>query len=47
MGYAYELVKDLGTMTVPADGGTLTLHKDGSMGTLDATVVITVITDNG
>ena len=47
MGYAYEFVKDLGTMTVPADGGTLTLHKDGSLGTLDATVVITVIIDNG
>ena len=47
LGYAYEFVKDLGTMTVPADGGTLTLHKDGSLGALDATVVITVITDNG
>ena len=47
LGYAFEFVKDLGTMTVAADGGTLTLHKDGTLGALDATVVITVITDNG
>ena len=47
LGYAYDFVAALGTMTVPDEGGTLSLHKDGTYGALDATVVITVITDNG
>lgn len=47
LGYAYNFVADLGTMTVPGEGGTLTLHADSTLGALDATVVITVLTGDG
>jgi hypothetical protein len=41
-GVGYNFVHDLGTITVPAAGGTAQLHKDGSYGPIDATVVVTV-----
>jgi hypothetical protein len=46
-GYASVFVQDLGPMTVPADGGTVTIHKAGSLGALDATVVVEVLTGDG
>jgi hypothetical protein len=46
-GVGYNFVHDLGTMTVPAEGGTLQLHKDGSYGPIDATVVVVVPKGNG
>jgi hypothetical protein len=41
-GIGYNFVHDLGTIDVPGQGGTVPLHKDGSYGPLDATVVVTV-----
>ena len=43
---ASDFVKDLGTISAPKSGGTLTLHKDGTYGPLDATVVVTVTAEN-
>ena len=43
LNYALDFVTTLGAMTVPAGGGTLTLHKEGTFGPIEATVVITVV----
>lgn len=48
LGVGYDFVKDLGTITVPADGGTVTVHNaSGSYGPLDATVTVKVTVDEG
>ena len=43
---ASDFVKDLGAIFAPSGGGTVTLHKDGTYGPLDATVVVTVAAES-
>ncbi|MDQ1425649.1 MAG: hypothetical protein QOD72_3147 [Acidimicrobiaceae bacterium] len=44
-GVGYNFVHDLGTITVPAEGGTVQLHKEGAYGPIDGTVIVTVPKD--
>jgi hypothetical protein len=48
LGVGHDFVADLGTITVPPEGGTVTVHNaNGAFGPLDATVTVKVTVDEG